>query len=223
VTHKGKEVKLSFFLTLGYGLVPENVDVCSHFCGVRLKPVDLTTAWPPQPQIRTLSTRDYQRETGNEKEKERGIEMKSEETQIVGYRRRGRSRWAAALVASAAIGAILGGALPASASDFYVNGSVAGSTYKHYYATWRSHTNGYASFTLNATNVPGLCGGAMRYALWDGVGGETPLLYFTTTGVNKPFTWPNGGYVLPTQTYAMIDGNSGGACGTITWYGYLNL
>ena len=96
-------------------------------------------------------------------------------------------------------------------------------TYKQYYSTWRYHSNGYAAFTMNGYNPNNPCGGATHYALWDGKSGETPLPCFATTGVNEPFQWPNGGYVLPTETYAMIDGNSGGGCGGIyiNWTGTL--
>lgn len=139
--------------------------------------------------------------------------------------KRKSARWVAAALAALTFGGILGGTIPANAVVYGgLNGSVSTGTYKYYYNTWRPHTLGYASWTLNSYS-PSLYGGSLRFALWDGTGGETSLLYFNSTGVNKPFAWPGGGNVLPTQTYAVIDG-SDGACGgscTVSWTATLNL
>lgn len=136
--------------------------------------------------------------------------------------------WIGSAVVVSVLGALLGGALPAHAYPWDVGSTVNVGTHRFYYNIWRHHTNGYASFTMNS-NGPSLAGGALLIGLWDGEGGglETPMLSFTTNGINQPFKWPGAGYVLPTNTYAMMDGNNGacgGPCGyVITWTGTLTF
>lgn len=134
-----------------------------------------------------------------------------------------RARWRRAFAAAAIVGAMLGGSIPAFATTHPLTGGVQASTYKQYYGTFRYHGTGYASFTYGSSNTPGLCGGSMRYAMWNGSGGETGLLYYTANNSNQAFTWSGTGYSIPANSYAMIDGNSGGNCAYITWSGTLFL
>lgn len=108
----------------------------------------------------------------------------------------------------------------ASAATVSLSGDVPVGYYKLYYGTFRSHTSGPASLRLDS--VTNLCGGAERFGLYNGSGGETGQNLFTGTGYYQSFTW-GGGTNLPTNTYAVYAGNTG-ACGspqTSYWTGTL--